>query len=66
MKSKDDYCVIVSSKSNLDSLEKYQQWWTIGNLFGVFKTLGFNFEDTHFKNPEKIYKLIVFISIAYL
>jgi len=67
MRSKnDDYCVIVSSKSNLDSLTKYQQRWTIENLFGAFKTRGFNFEDTHFKNLEKIKMLIVFISIAYL
>ena len=66
MKSKDDYCVVVSSKSNLESLKKYQQRWTIENLFGAFKTRGFNFEDTHLKNLEKIKKLIVFVSIAYL
>lgn len=66
MKSKDDYCVVVSSKSNFDSLKKYQQRWTIENLFGAFKSRGFNFEDTHLKDLEKIKKLIVFVSIAYL
>ena len=66
MKSQKDYCVVVSSKSNIGSLEKYQKRWTIENLFGAFKTRGFNFEDTHFKNLEKIKKLIVIISIAYL
>ena len=65
MKSKNDYCVVVSSKNNVGSLEKYQKRWTIENLFGAFKTRGFNFEDTHFKNLEKIKKLIVIISIAY-
>jgi hypothetical protein len=66
MKSKNnEYCVVVSSKSNLDSLEKYQKRWTIENMFGAFKSKGFNFEDTHFKNLEKIKKLIAIVSIAY-
>ena len=39
--------------------------WTIENMFGAFKTRGFNFEDTHMTHLEKIKKLIVLISIAY-
>lgn len=66
MKSKKGYCVVVSNKSNFDSLKKYQMRWTIENLFGAFKTRGFNFEDTHFKNPAKIRLLITIVSIAYL
>ena len=66
MKSKKGYCVVVSNKSNFESLKKYQMRWTIENLFGAFKTRGFNFEDTHFKNLEKIKLLIVIVSIAYL
>lgn len=66
MKSKKGYCVVVSNKSNFDSLKKYQMRWTIENLFGAFKTRGFNFEDTHFKNLAKIKLLIVIVSIAYL
>ncbi len=60
-----EYCVIVSSKSNIDSLSKYQKRWTIENMFGAFKTKGFNFEDTHLRNLERIKKLIVVVSIAY-
>ena len=65
MKSKKGYCVVVSNKSNFDSLRKYQMRWTIENLFGSFKTRGFNFEDTHLKNLDKIKLFIVIISIAY-
>lgn len=65
MKSEKGYCVVVSSKSNVNSLEKYQIRWTIENMFGAFKTRGFNFEDTHMTNLEKLKKLIVMISIAY-
>jgi hypothetical protein len=65
MKSNKGYCIVVSSKSNLNSLEKYQMRWTIENMFGAFKKRGFNFEDTHMTMLEKIKKLIVMISIAY-
>lgn len=65
MKSSKGFCLVVSSKSNLNSLEKYQMRWTIENMFGAFKKRGFNFEDTHMTNLEKIKKLIVLISIAY-
>ena len=34
-------------------------------MFGAFKTRGFNFEDTHMKNLEKIKMLIVLVSIVY-
>ncbi len=65
MKSNKGFCMVVSSKSNVNSLEKYQMRWTIENMFGAFKKRGFNFEDTHMTSLEKIKKLIVLISIAY-
>lgn len=66
MKSKKDYCIVVSSKDNINSLDKYQLRWTIENMFGAFKSRGFNFEDTHMINLEKIKKLIVLVSIVYI
>lgn len=65
MKSKKDYCVVISNKDNIDSLKKYQLRWTIENMFFAFKTRGFNFEDTHMTEVEKIEKLLVLVSIAY-
>ncbi len=66
MKSDKGYCVVVSNKDNLNSLEKYQMRWTIENMFGAFKTRGFNFEQTHMKDLQKIKKLIALVSIAYI
>ena len=65
MKSKKEYCIVVSSKDNLNSLDKYQLRWTIENMFGAFKTRGFNFEETHMTNLEKLKMLIVLVSIVY-
>jgi hypothetical protein len=66
MRTKNDYCIVISSKDNYKSLEKYQLRWTIENMFGAFKSRGFNFEDTHMTDLEKLRKLIVLISIVYL
>lgn len=66
MKTKKDYCIVVSSKDNLNSLNKYQFRWTIENMFGAFKTRGFNFEHTHMTDLEKLRKLIILVSIVYL
>lgn len=66
MKSDKEYCVVLSNKDNLNSLEKYRQRWTIENMFGVFKTWGFNFEDTNMKDLEKKKKLIALVSMVYI
>jgi len=65
IKSKKEYCVVISNKNNINSLKKYQIRWTIENMFFAFKTRGFNFEDTHMTDIEKIEKLLVLVSIAY-
>ena len=66
IKTEDDYCIVISNKDNTEALKIYQQRWSIGNMFGAFKTRGFNFEDTHLHHLYKIEKLIFLISIAYV
>jgi hypothetical protein len=66
MKSDKGYCVVVSNRDNINSLEKYQLRWTIESMFGAFKSRGFKFEDTHMKDLGKIKKLIALVSIAYI
>jgi hypothetical protein len=65
MRSKKDYCVVVSNKNNINSLKKYQFRWRIEDMFFAFKSRGFNFEDTHMTEAQKIEKLLVLVSIAY-
>jgi len=66
MKTKDGYCIVLSNKENTEALQIYRKRWTIENMFGAFKTRGFNFEDTHLNQLYKIEKLLILISIAYL
>lgn len=66
MKTQDDYCIVISDKASTEALKIYRQRWSIENMFGAFKTRGFNFEDTHLYHLHKIEKLIFLISIAYI
>lgn len=60
--------LIVASNSN--SIKRlipiYGMRWEIENLFQAFKGRGFNLEDTHLTDTNKISKLIALISIAFV
>lgn len=49
----------------LDAFELYSKRWTIESMFKSFKTAGFNFEDTHQQNLERLYKMMIMLAIAY-
>ncbi len=38
--------------------------WGIETLFGMFKTMGFCLESTHFQRPERLSKLLALMSLA--
>jgi Transposase DDE domain len=46
------------------ALNDYRKRWGIECLFGDTKTRGFNIEDTHITNPDKLATLIVVIMLA--
>lgn len=48
-----------------EAIPNYARRWEIETLFGCFKTRGFNLEDTHMSDPEKISKLTGILSIAF-
>jgi len=61
-----DYLILASSSNPDEALLMYRQRWTIENLFGNMKTKGFNLENTHMKDDEKLKKLIALLTIAML
>ena len=61
-----DYLILASSSNPDEALSMYKQRWTIENLFGNMKTKGFNLENTHMKDDEKLKKLIALLTIAML
>ena len=56
----------VSDDSDMsDAFQLYSSRWTIETMFKAFKTAGFNFEDTHQKNLDRLSKMMALLAIAY-
>jgi len=56
----------ISGNDNIfDAFELYQNRWSIETMFKAFKSSGFNFEDTHQVNLERLSKMMILLTIAY-
>lgn len=63
--NKIDYVIIASLIMDNKALIEYKKRWQIETMFKAFKTSGFNMEDTHLNDINRISKLIAVISIAF-
>lgn len=45
-------------------IDNYAQRWGIETLFGIFKSRGFNLEDTHLIDSERLSRLFALLAIA--
>ncbi|MGK7899135.1 MAG: IS4 family transposase [Xenococcus sp. (in: cyanobacteria)] len=55
--------VIAPSHTN-KLIDDYGQRWGIETLFGIFKSRGFNLEDTHLTDSERLSRLLALLTIA--
>ena len=61
-----DFLIIASSGApQAEALDAYADRWQIETLFGCLKSRGFNFEDTHLVNPERLAKLLGLLALAF-
>ena len=60
-----EYCIVVSDKKLDNAIDIYLQRWGIEVFFGCAKSRGFNFENTHMSELNKISKLLSLIVIAF-
>ncbi len=62
-----DESVIVATNNlkYLNSIELYKKRWQIEVLFSCFKSRGFNLEETHLTDPNKIQKLLAVMSLTF-
>lgn len=60
-----EYLIIVSYDKQQQALINYRQRWQIETMFKAFKTKGFNIEDTHLSDTDRIDKLVAVLSIAF-
>jgi hypothetical protein len=60
-----EYLIIVSYDKQQEALFNYKERWQIETMFKAFKTKGFNIEDTHLSDIDRIDKLVAVVSIAF-
>lgn len=62
---KNELLIVATNKDPENAIEMYAKRWEIETLFGCLKGRGFNFEDTHMTDNEKISKLIAILTVAF-
>ena len=60
-----DYLIVVSNAGVQEALEIYRLRWGIEVLFAALKSRGFNFEETHLVDRERIKKLVALLALAF-
>lgn len=61
-----EFLFIASSAApQAEAIAAYADRWQIETLFGCLKSRGFNFEDTHLTDPERLSKLFGLLALAF-
>ena len=60
-----DILAILTNTRACEALQAYRNRWSIEVLFETLKTRGFNLEDTHLKDPQRLRKLFALCAIAF-
>ncbi|MDX2040056.1 MAG: IS4 family transposase [Acidobacteriota bacterium] len=60
-----EYLILVSPEFCDAPSEQYRKRWGIETLFGALKSRGFNLEDTHLKDPERLSRLLALLDLAF-
>lgn len=58
------YLIIVTNAKPKTALADYAQRWKIEVLFGILKSRGFQFEETHVTDLERISKLLALLTLS--
>lgn len=61
-----DTLIIASFNKQDQAIINYKERWQIETMFRAMKTSGFNMEDTHLTDLERISKLIALIAVAFV
>ena len=57
--------IVISFNNPQDALKIYKERWQIETAFRALKTSGFNIEDTHLTDIERIEKLFALVMVAF-
>ena len=62
--SRGEWLLIASDTLDYEALDHYALRWSIETLFAALKTHGFNFEDTHLTDPERVDRLLAVLTLT--
>jgi hypothetical protein len=62
--NKGELLIVLTNRCPYKALKIYKKRWSIETLFGYFKTKGFNFEDTHMTDVNKIASWMLLLTIV--
>jgi hypothetical protein len=62
---KGEYLILVAPNLVENPHEDFAKRWEIETLFAALKSRGFNLEDTHVTDPERLEKLLALLAIAF-
>jgi len=66
VKVKDEYLILVTNLEAKYALGFYKRRWEIETLFSAFKIRGFNLEETHMSNLQKLDTLFTILALAFV
>ncbi len=61
-----EFVIVASYRYDPLALAKYKDRWQIETCFRACKSSGFNLEDTHLTDPDRISKLLVLVCVAFI
>lgn len=64
LRLEDEYLLIVTDQKPVTALDDYGKRWNIETLFGILKSRGFRFEETHLIEGDRINKLLALLTLA--
>lgn len=65
MRLDEAYLIVVSNRPGPQALAFYRLRWGIEVLFASLKSRGFNFEETHLIDRERIRKMVALLALAF-
>ncbi len=60
-----EYLIPVSAEHSPEPHREYKERWGIETLFGALKSRGFNLEETHLKDPERLSRLLALLALVF-
>lgn len=60
-----EWVIVATTHQSEMAVIRYKSRWCIETLFGFLKSKGFNFEDTHVTNHDRLHNILAVLTLAF-